>query len=147
MPNEIAFWKTIKILSIIGIGLASYLFYNYLAYNIFSLPPLEVCNISSTINCNASVKGDLATFLGIPVSLFGFVGYFLILYSAVTRNKKLLLGMSAFGVLFCLRITILEIFFVRVYCPVCLACQAIMLVIFGLAVRLNYFPSKKEASV
>lgn len=144
MFNEATIWKTIKILSIIGIGLASYLLYNYLAYNIFSLPPLDVCNISSTINCNASVKGELATFLGIPVSLYGFMGYFLILYSAITKKKKLLLGMSAFGVLFCLRITILEIFFVHVYCPVCLACQVIMLIIFAYALYLNYFNKKTK---
>lgn len=144
MLNEAAIWKTIKILSVIGIFLASYLFYDYLAYNVFSLPPLKVCNINSFINCDASTKGSLSTFLGIPVALFGLAGYFTILFAALTKKKKLVLGMTTFGLLFCLRITILELFVVHVICPVCLACQIIMLTVFLLSLYLNYSKSSVQ---
>ena len=45
--------------------------------------------------------------------------------------------MSAFGMVFCLRLTYMEIFKLSVVCPVCLACQLDMLVLFLLAVYAN----------
>ena len=147
MLNEATIWKTIKILAVIGILLASYLFYNYLAYNVFSLTPLGVCNINSTINCDAVTKGVLSTFLGIPVSLVGLIGYFVILFSALTKRKKLALAMTAFGLVFCLRLTFLELFVIKVICLVCLACQIIMLTVFLLSLYLNYFSKAKSPTV
>src|SRR3989344_7559073 len=124
-------WKLIVLLSLIGIILASYLFYNYLA-----VKPSTLCSISDKINCDAVTKGSLAVFLGIPVSLVGLIGYFLILYSGLQKNKKLALFMSGFGMIFCLRLTILEIFVVKVYCPVCIACQVIMAFLFFISLIL-----------
>ncbi len=146
MFKETAIWKTIQILSVIGIFLASYLFYNYLAYNVFSFKPLEVCYINSTINCDASTRGTISTFVGIPVALYGLVGYFVILFSALTKRKKLSLAMTAFGFFFCLRISILELFVIHVICPVCVGCQIIMLLVFLLSLYLNYSKSKPTSS-
>lgn len=145
--KETTIWKTIQILSVIGIFLASYLFYNYLAYNVFSVPPLEVCNISSTVNCDATTRGPISTFLGIPVALYGLIGYFVILFAALTKRKKLALGMTAFGLLFCLRISFLELFVIKVICPVCVGCQIIMLVVFLLSLYLNYYSKPKSTAV
>lgn len=138
MLTEENFWKIIKFLSIIGIILASYLFYNYLAYNVFSFAPLEVCNISKSVNCDAPTKGAISTLFGIPVSLIGLIGYFTILYSALTKKKKLALGMTTFGMLFCLRLTFIELFVIHVICPVCVFCQIIMFVVWLLSIKLNY---------
>lgn len=124
-------WKLSVTLSLIGILLASYLFYSYLA-----LIPLGLCDISATINCDAVTKGSLATLFGIPVSLVGLIGYIFILYSSLLKLKKLHLFMSSFGMLFCLRLTFLEIFVEKVICPVCLACQLIMLILFILSLKL-----------
>lgn len=143
MLKETTIWTTIKVLCAFGILLAAYLFYDYLAYNVFSIPPLKVCNISSVINCDASTKGPISTFIGIPVSLYGMVGYFVILFSALTKRKKLALGTVIFGTLFCLRITIIEVFQLHVICPVCLLCQIDMLVVLLLALYLNYFSKSK----
>jgi len=130
--SEKNIYKTSIILSLIGIGLAIYLFYSYL-----SPTPPGLCDISATVNCNAVTKGNLAEFLSIPVSLIGLIGYIFILYSSLVRLKKLHLFMSSFGMLFCLRLTILEIFIEKVYCPVCLACQLVMLALFILSLKLN----------
>lgn len=146
MLNETIVWKAIKILCVIGILSASYLFYNYLAYNVFSIPPFTACNISSVINCDASTKGPISTFLGIPVALYGLVGYFTILFAALTKRKKLALGMVTFGMLFCLRITFIEIFQLHVLCPVCVICQIDMLIVFVLAIYLNYYSKPKSAT-
>lgn len=126
-------------LSILGITLATYLFYNFL-----TKPAVESCYINSIVNCDAVTKGSLSTLLGIPVSLIGLTGYTVILFSSFIKNIKLLLFMSSFGMLFCLFITIQEIFLLKVICPVCLLCQLDMLTVFLLALKLNYgFKVKK----
>src|SRR3990167_7061537 len=125
-------WKAVTVLSLIGIVLGSYLFYNYL-----SPSPFTLCDINSTVNCDAVTKGPLAEFMGVPVSLVGLIGYALILISSIVKNKKLLLGMTTFGMVFCLRLTILEIFVEKVICPVCVACQTVILLAFAAAVILN----------
>lgn len=115
-----------------GIILAVYLFYSYLA----PVPP-GLCDITSTVNCDAVTKGPLALFLGIPVSLVGLIGYILILYSSLMKLTKLHLFMTGFGLVFCLRLTYLEIFVEKVFCPVCGACQLVMLVLFIISLKLN----------
>lgn len=129
-------YKLITTLSLIGIVLAIYLFYSYLA----PIPP-GLCDISATVNCNAVTKGSLAEFMGLPVSLVGLIGYILILYSALMKLPKLMLFMASFGMIFCLRLTILEIFVQKVFCPVCGACQLIMLILFILGIILNRRPT------
>jgi uncharacterized membrane protein len=125
-------WKVLICLSILGILLASYLFYNFLTKPLF-----ESCYLNSHINCDAVTKGALSTLLGIPVSLIGLAGYIVILISSIFKKKLLVLGMSTFGMIFCLAITYQEIFKLKVICPVCLACQLVMLTIFLIAIYLN----------
>lgn len=123
--------KVIVLLAIIGIGLASYLLYETLA-------PAHVspCYVNATINCEASTKGSLSTLFGIPVALYGLTGYLLILLAAFKKWKGMVFGVATFGLVFCLRITILEVFQLGVVCPVCLLCQLDMVALFLLSLRL-----------
>jgi uncharacterized membrane protein len=130
--NKNYLWKALICLSILGIILASYLFYNFL-----TKPLLESCYFNSHINCDAVTKGSLATLFGIPVSLIGLAGYIVILLSSIFKQKLLVLGMSTFGMVFCLSITYQEVFNLKVICPVCLTCQLVMLTVFLLAIYLN----------
>ena len=125
-------WKVLICLSILGILLATYLFYNFL-----TKPFVESCYLNSHINCDAVTKGSLSKLFGIPVSLIGLVGYVVILLSSIFKKKLLVLGMSTFGMVFCLFITYQEIFILKVICPVCLTCQLVMLTIFLLVIYLN----------
>ena len=125
-------WKTIAGLSILGLLLATYLFYNFLTKPLF-----ESCYVNSRINCDAVTKGSLSTLFGIPVSLIGLTGYIIILLSSIFRKKLFVLGMSTFGMVFCLFITYQEVFLLKVICPVCLTCQLVMLTVFLLAIYLN----------
>jgi len=125
-------WKALIGLSILGILLASYLFYNFL-----TKPLIESCYFNSHVNCDAVTKGSLSTFFGIPVSLIGLVGYITILFSSIFKKKLLVLGMSTFGMFFCLFITYRELFILKVICPVCLMCQLVMLIVFLLGIYLN----------
>lgn len=130
MKNSV--WKALIILSILGILLAIYLFYNFL-----TKPIVESCYINAQINCDAVTKGSLATLFGIPVSLVGLVGYVVILLASIFKKKKTALFMVTFGMLFCLFITYQDLFRVKVICPVCLTCQLVMLTVFLLAIYLN----------
>jgi len=124
-------FKIVSVLSLVGIFLAIYLLYGFVVR-----PEFQPCNISSAINCDAVTKGEVSTFAGIPVPLIGLTGYILLLYFALSKNKKLMFGMSLFGTLFCLRITFIEVFQLKVVCPVCLACQIVMINILLLSVVL-----------
>lgn len=132
-------WKALIGLSVLGILLASYLFYNFL-----TKPFFESCYLNSHINCDAVTKGPLSTLFGIPVSLVGLTGYIIILLSSIFKKKLLVLGMSAFGMIFCLFITVQEVFNLKVICPVCLTCQLVMLIVFLLAIYLNLKKSKQK---
>jgi uncharacterized membrane protein len=132
-------WKILIVLSSLGILLAIYLFYNFLTKPLF-----ESCYINSQINCDAVTKGSLSTLFGIPVSLIGLTGYVVILISSIFKKKLLVLGMSTFGMIFCLTITYQEIFKLKVICPVCLTCQLVMLMAFILAVYLNLNLKKRK---
>ena len=120
---------TIKILSIIGVILAIYLLVEQLTQSSF-----RPCTINATINCDAIISGPVAKTLGIPTPLYGLIGYIVIFIAATFRKKKLLLSMAAFGLVFCLWIAYQELVILRVICPVCIACQVIMISVFSLAV-------------
>ena len=132
-------YSIIIALSILGIGLASYLLYLY-----YTPPHESLCYINSYINCDASTKGSLANTLGIPTGLYGLLGYLFILIAALKYSKKAVLGLAVFGTLFCLRITFLEIFVIKEICPVCLVCQISMILIFLLALFLFKNEKKQE---
>lgn len=126
-------YTAISVLAVIGIFLAVYLFWEYLIR-----PPVSPCYLNAVVNCEASTRGVLAKTLGIPTALWGLGGYLIIFLTAVLRRQKLVVGMATFGLFFCLRITFLEIFVIKQICPICLACQIVMLTIFILSLRLSW---------
>ena len=120
----------IKILALIGVGLAVYLLVEQITQTSF-----RPCTINATINCDAIISGEVSKTLGIPTPLYGLVGYIVIFLATTFKNKKLLIGTASFGLAFCLWIAYRELFELRVICPVCIACQLIMISVFYLAVK------------
>ncbi len=139
--KKLDLYKLSAYLAVFGICLALYLFYEYLAP-----AHRSVCYLSSTINCEASTKGVLSKTLEIPTALWGLTGYIFILISALRKWRRVLLGVATFGLLFCLRITFLEVFVIHIICPVCLACQVDMIILFILGIILNLNKTSKSAS-
>lgn len=125
-------YSYIKALSIVGILLAIYLLWE----QIFR-PAFQPCNINALVNCNAVISGAVSKTLGISTPLYGLIGYIVILLSAIYKKKKLLLGMAAFGLIFCLWIAYQELFLLHVICPVCIGCQIIMIAVFSLGLAIN----------
>jgi uncharacterized membrane protein len=122
----------LKILACVGLALSIYL----LSQQIFK-PEFRPCTINATVNCDAVIDGPVARTLGIPTPLYGLFGYLFILYGALKNNKKLILGMTTFGLAFCAYIGYVELVQLRVICPVCIGCQLVMLTSFILAVVLS----------
>jgi len=122
----------VKILAFIGIGLALFLLWER-----YFRPSFQPCNINETVNCDAVIWGEVSNTLGIPTPLIGLVGYIFILLGAFKKNAKLVLGMSAFGLAFCLYIAYRELFQLRVVCPVCILCQIDIITVFILGMILT----------
>lgn len=130
--QETKIYKWVKILAVVGLVLGAYLMWQQV-----SRPAWQPCSINATINCDAVISGPVAKTLGIPTPLYGLIGYALILFGAMTKRKKLVLGMAGFGLLFCLYIAFVELYILRVLCPVCIGCQIDMIATFILAIMLN----------
>jgi len=122
-------WKVVRGLSIAGILLAIYLLFEQITRS-----PFQPCNINSVVNCNAIISGEVAKTLGIPTPLYGLIGYCIIFLSTFFKKTNLLLGMAAFGLMFCLWIAYQELFLLHVICPACILCQLIMISVFILAI-------------
>jgi len=133
-------WWSIGTLSIVGIILATYLLYSF-----YNPKPKLVCDINEKVNCQAVTSGSLATFAGVPIAMVGLTGYAVLLFSGVTKRKRLAFWTSTFGMVFCLRLTILEVFYLKVICPICLVCQTAMLLIFAISIYLNFIEKGKSA--
>ena len=138
MPQNRTFYF-VKILSLVGILLSAYLLWQ----QIFR-PSFQPCNINSFINCDAVVSGPVAKTFGISTPLFGLIGYVVIFFAAIIRKTKLMLGMAAFGLVFCLWIAYQELFLLRVICPVCIAWQVVMIAIFILSLKLDKIPNDQR---
>ncbi len=135
------FFNWIKILAGIGIFLALFLLWEQLFR-----PSFQPCNINATVNCDAVISGEVSKTLGIPTPLIGLIGYIVILFAAFRKKSKLVLGMAAFGLTFCLYIAFRELVQLRVICPVCILCQIDMITVFVLGILLNRKAEKPTPS-
>jgi uncharacterized membrane protein len=90
------------------------------------------------------ISGEVSKKLGIPTPLIGLVGYIVILFAAFRKKTKLILGMAAFGLAFCLYIAYRELFQLHVVCPVCILCQIDMITVFIMGILLNRKISKEN---
>jgi uncharacterized membrane protein len=123
-------------LALVGVLLALYLYYEYYTRSLFG-----VCNVNAVLNCGPITIGSLSKLFGIPVALIGLTGYIVIFVTTFFKKFKLAFFMATFGILFCLRITFLEVFVENVLCLVCLGCQLVMILEFLLTLKLAY-PNK-----
>ncbi|MFC1599669.1 vitamin K epoxide reductase family protein [Patescibacteria group bacterium] len=144
-----------------NLGLAIWLTYEYYAQNENS-----VCSINAVFDCLTVAQSEYAVLLGLPVAVWGIMFYSALLVGVlgviwrVPFHKVLkflrpnfilkLVRMAAyFGLLFSLYLTYIEAFELHVYCPFCLAQQAIIIVVVALLIWANSIVSSglKETKV
>ncbi len=121
-PFPYAKTRAIPILDLVGVGIATYLAYVEITHVEALCGPIGECNIVQT--------SSYALMLGIPVAVLGVVYYLAVgalwLGQTYLRGRwanltKLgLLGLTLFGVLFSIYLTLLELFVVRAICSWCL---------------------------
>jgi uncharacterized membrane protein len=120
---------TIPVLSLIGLGVAIYLTY------VEGSQAQAICGPIG--DCNAVQSSKYAMIFDlIPVGLFGAFGYIAILAAWLWRRKRkdalaqiagpAIFGMTAFGVLYSIYLTYLEIFVIHAVCIWCLSSAVII---------------------
>jgi len=94
-------------------------------------------------DCSVVNQSRYAEIYGIPVAVFGILGYAAILTVLLLERNPgffkqnatmLLFGLSLTGFLFTLYLIFLEIAIIKAYCPFCITSQAAMTLIFILSV-------------
>lgn len=139
MKDKNSLYRLIIIIaSSLGILLSSYMTYEY-----YSNAALPFCGVGS--GCDSVSQSAYSTIRGIPVALFGVIGYFLILVFASVNMKKrnrwaVLHYISLAALTFSLYLTYLELFVINAICPYCVVSAIFVLVIF--VVSILYKPKK-----
>lgn len=98
------------------------------------------CDVSDTLNCDIVNRGPYSEIAGIPVALFGLLGYAGLCAVSIVALKRaeeraelwrLIKAGIIVALLFSLYLTYLEAFVLTVYCPLCLTSFAAVI---GMAV-------------
>jgi uncharacterized membrane protein len=146
--NPLTYAKTwaIPLLSLVGLGIATYLAYVEITHVEALCGPIGECNIVQS--------SSYALILGIPVAVWGVLHYLAV--GALWVGKKYLvgrlanlttlglLGLTLFGTLFSIYLTCLELFVVRAICTWCLGSAVTTTILMLLVVRPDRFPRKPK---
>jgi len=125
-------WWSIPLLALIGLGIMLYL---------TSIPETNICYPSGA--CQIIQQSEYGEILGVPVGLWGAIGYLAILVTwsaSLLGSSRLLsivpwvlLALTLLGVLFSLYFTFLEPFVIGATCPWCLTSAILMTILFWLS--------------
>lgn len=128
--------RLMLILIVAGIVIASYLTY----VKLFGIKPY----CAGVGNCEAVQTSPYAELLGVPVAIWGLLGYLVLLaLYLVKRNnwgnlawvaRQLFFLTTLIGVLYSAYLTYLELFVIHAICPWCVASAIVMTALFVLAI-------------
>lgn len=134
-PETFSDWLFV-VTALIGLIDSAYLIWIKIANDkVYCLPGLGDC---WTVNTS-----QYSQVLGIPVSVFGVIGFIIILSIAllghhnhfINNNREILLfGITLAGFLYSLYLTYLELFVINAICPFCVLSAIAMTVLFILSV-------------
>ena len=140
----------IGLLAAAGVMISSYALWQH-----FAPAGSGFCNVSGRISCDLVNQSQYSEIFGIPVSLIGIIGYtaLLVLALAVVFDAghaheylPWLLAGSIGALGFSLYLTYLELFVIGAICILCVASQAIIIVITG-ATGFAYRSARRDAPV
>lgn len=136
--NPASYAKTwaIPLLSLLGLGVATYLAYVEITHVEAVCGPVGECNIVQS--------SSYAQILGIPIAVLGMLNYLAIIILWIGQRDSIkqaanlstlgLLGLTLFGTLFSIYLTWLEIFAIRAVCAWCLSSAIITTILMLLVV-------------
>jgi len=145
--NKILYTCAVFVFANFGIAL-------WLIYEFYAQSENSVCSINAIFDCVTVAQSEYAVLFGVPVALLGTLFYLGLLVGILgviwkfpfhkilkflRPNMVLNLVRYAayFGLLFSFYLTYIEAFKIEVYCPFCLAQQALIIVIVGLLIWAN----------
>ena len=136
LPFAIYFY-TVMLIAVVGLMVSVYLSYSH--YRVYTdIGYKSFCAISKAINCDTVSQSAYSIFLGLPVPLWGVVGYIfflLLLLFAKTRdaeNKRLwllLFLISAGFTLYSVILAAISTFYIHSYCIMCIVLYAVNLLL------------------
>jgi len=142
--KEKTLFRIIILLSVLGIVASAYL----LSIHKTNGATDSFCDIDNSFSCTLVDQSEYSEFLGIPMSMLGVIGYFiLIILSFLICHKKKLVNIIPLGKLWklisfkmilfvatlaliiSLYLTYLELFIIKSICLLCLFSQVLILII------------------
>jgi uncharacterized membrane protein len=140
---QIDWWRTASIvLCIVGAIIAGYMVWAEVTGN------ETACADTGKIDCSAVQQSAYAKTLGFPVALMGLLGYLAILGVLVLEDqvellaaygRTLIVGMTLFGVIFQVYLTVIEGTVLDAWCQWCVASFVIITVLLILASYRMFF--------
>lgn len=141
IPIPFSFWAVL-LLAVVGIIIAAKLMAIHVA--VHADPTTQsFCALSETINCDSVALSPYSVFAGLPVALWGLIGYSLQVAVALwgLRSKSperpiaILLTLSAFGVVASIALATVSALAVKSLCILCLATYVVSFALFAIALR------------
>ena len=127
------------VLALSGVALSGYLLFNH-----YGLVDGAVCSISATVSCDAVNRSGYAVLIGVPVALWGLLGFLAIFAVAYlgrfhsgtwigSRAGIFILALAVLGATFASYLSYLEVFVIHSICPLCVAAFGVDLAILAIA--------------
>jgi protein-disulfide isomerase/uncharacterized membrane protein len=126
------FW-TVFLLGLAGLTVSIYLSISH--YRVYTdIGYRSFCAISKAINCDTVSQSPYSILLGLPVPVWGIVGYFLfLLLASMTASKAakrqrlwaLLIFISLVFCIYSIILALISTFIIHSYCIMCIICYAI----------------------
>lgn len=122
------------LLSLVGLGLSGYLEFLHLGLLRGELLGGPVCGSSGALNCHAVTAGSWGAFLGMPLALWGVLGYLIVLNLSVLGRHApewaepamtLIAWLAIAFVVIDLALLAIMAFVIRFYCLICLLTYAV----------------------
>ena len=129
-------WVASLILSILGLADSVYLSWIKFSHT-------EASCIRGIGDCFSVNTSRYSEFMGIPIALFGVIGYLIIIVVLLAGRRPgfflensplIVFGATLFGVLYSAYLTYLEIAVIKAICPYCLVSAILMLSLFILSI-------------
>jgi uncharacterized membrane protein/protein-disulfide isomerase len=131
------YYYTVVLFALGGLLVSLYLSYSH--YRVYTdIGYKSFCAISKAINCDTVSQSTYAIFLGLPVAVWGIVGYiFLLLLLLIANNKDagkkrvwtLVFLIAAAFTLYSIILAVISTFYIHSYCIMCLVLYAVNLLL------------------
>lgn len=142
----------VLLLSLVGLALSGYLVYLHLGLLRGELLGGAACTGSGAFNCHAVTGGAWGKWLGIPLSLWGCLGYLTLFALALLAQQSPEWSAHAFTLIALLAVAFVVVdlalfavmaFVIRLYCFFCLLTYAVNLPLFFIAARSLAYPGRE----